>query len=176
MAFIVILRKTCYLDKVINLLYMKKFLLTTVLFCLISFSFAQDYNTGIGLRGGFSNGLTVKHFVSNKAALEGILSTRWHGFEITGLYEIHNRAFNVDRLNWYFGAGAHVGFWDGNRTKWADEDRSYTVGGLDGILGIEYNIKAIPLNISLDWKPQLNFIGYSGFWADGGAISIRYIF
>ena len=159
------------------LLIMKKFLLTTaVFFCLISFATAQDYNTGIGFRGGFSNGLTVKHFISQKGALEGILSTRWGGFEITGLYEIHNRAFNVDRLNWYFGFGAHLGFWQGNKTKWATEDRAYTVGGLDGILGLEYNFKAIPFNLSIDWKPQFNFFGYSGFWGDGGALSIRYIF
>lgn len=73
----------------------------TVLFAVSLFFIgnAQDYNTGIGLRGGFTNGLTVKHFISEKAALEGILASRWSGFEITGLYEIHNRAFDTDRLN-----------------------------------------------------------------------------
>jgi hypothetical protein len=70
--------------------------------CLFFFVNAQDYNTGIGFRGGFSNGLTVKHFFSPKAVFEGILSSRWSGFQVTGLYKIHNRAFNTDRLNWYF--------------------------------------------------------------------------
>ena len=97
---------------------MKKLILTCLItFCIVSVSFAQDYNTGIGLRAGFYNGLTVKHFISQKIALEGLLSSRWRGFEITGLYEIHNQAFNTDRLNWYIGFGGHVGFWgDGGGT------------------------------------------------------------
>ncbi|MCK5823646.1 MAG: hypothetical protein KAG95_06555 [Bacteroidales bacterium] len=137
---------------------------------------AQDYKTAIGVRGGLANGLTVKHFVSKNAAFEGILSTRWQGFNITGLYEIHKQAFDTDRLNWYYGAGAHVGFWDGSNVSWADDNESYSVIGIDGILGLEYNFKEIPINISLDWKPALNLVGYSGFWGDGGALSVRYIF
>ncbi len=136
---------------------------------------AQDYNTGVGLRGGTSQGLTVKHFVGDKAAFEGILSTRWGGFEITGLYEIHNVAFEVDNLKWYYGFGAHIGFWDGN-DSWGDADKAYTVIGLDGILGIEYSFSEAPISIGLDWKPAFNVIGYPGVWPDGGALSIRYIF
>ncbi len=156
---------------------MKKIGLTLLLaVCLFFVGNAQDYNTGIGLRGGFSNGLTVKHFISEKAALEGILASRWSGFQITGLYEIHNRAFDTDRLNWYFGFGAHVGFWNGKRVPWSENNDQYTVIGVDGILGLEYNFREVPINLSLDWKPELNFYGHSGFWADGGAFSIRYIF
>ncbi|MDD4108173.1 MAG: hypothetical protein PHH93_05585 [Prolixibacteraceae bacterium] len=138
---------------------------------------AQDYNTGIGVRGGLSNGLTVKHFISSNNAIEGILSTRWKGFNITGLYEIHAQAFNTPRLNWYYGFGGHIGFYDGyDDHPWFDDDASYTVIGVDGIIGLEYNIEAIPFNISLDWKPGLNLIGYSGFWSDELALSVRFIF
>lgn len=156
---------------------MRKIVMTLViLVSMISLSKAQDYNTGIGLRGGFAGGLTLKHFISNDAALEGIISSRWQGLVITGLYEKHAQAFDVSGLNWFYGAGAHIGFWDGNNVKWADDDRSYTVLGLDGIIGLEYNIQEIPFNISLDWKPSLNIVGHSGFWADGGALSVRYVF
>ncbi len=149
-----------------------------MVFCLVSISKAQDYNTGIGIRGGFSNGLTVKHFIEPKSAIEGILSTRWNGFIVTGLYEVHNQAFNAERLKWYFGFGGHIGFWNGNYDKnyWGDYGTSYTVVGIDGILGLEYSFEEVPLNLSLDWKPAFNFVGYSGFWADGGALSLRYIF
>ena len=145
---------------------------------LVTISNAQDYNTGIGLRGGWESGLTVKHFIGSKSALEGILATRWRGFEITGLYEIHNVAFNAERLKWYFGFGAHIGFWDGDYTSkyWGDPGTNYTVVGLDGILGLEYSFSEVPINISLDWKPAFNIVGYQGWWADGGALSIRYIF
>lgn len=137
---------------------------------------AQDYNTGIGLRGGFGTGLTIKHFLHGNKAVEGIFDSRWHGFSVTGLYEVHTRAFDVDRLNFYYGIGGHIGFWDGRYYWNYDNDRNYTVIGIDGILGLEYNFKEIPFNIGVDWKPAFNLTDSSGFWGDGGAISIRYIF
>lgn len=155
---------------------MRKALLTIILgISIVTLANAQDYKTGIGFRAGLSQGLTVKHFMSRKAAFEGLFSTRWRGLEITGLYEIHNQAFDVSRLNWYYGFGAHIGFWDGNR-DWGVINRSYTVVGIDGILGIEYNFNEVPFNIGLDWKPSVNLSGYYGFRPDGGALSIRYIF
>jgi hypothetical protein len=156
---------------------MKKILITLAfVLCLASVGVAQDYNTGIGLRAGFDQGLTIKQFISQQSAFEFLLATRWRGFKVTGLYEIHNRAFQTERLNWYFGFGAHIGFWDGNYTKWGDPGVKYTVIGIDGILGLEYNFTEVPINISIDWKPTLNLSGYKGFWGDEGALSIRYIF
>lgn len=38
---------------------------------------AQEYKTGIGLRGGWIGGLTVKHFIKEGKALEGIFSSGW---------------------------------------------------------------------------------------------------
>ena len=145
-------------------------------FCFSVYGFSQNYNTGIGLRGGLSNGLTIKHFVGPTNAIEGIISTRWRGVELTGLYEFQNQFSGAERLNWYIGFGGHVGFWNGDYSSWGTPGSEYTVVGVDGILGLEYNFRVIPLNIGLDWKPALNLIGYTGFWADGGAFSIRYIF
>jgi hypothetical protein len=157
---------------------MKKNILTlTIAMFLMTFVSAQDYNNGIGLRGGLYNGITFKHFMGSKPAVEILAATRWSGLELTGLYEITNRAFDVDRLNWYFGVGGHVGYYNGDNTSssWGDTGTNYLVAGVDGILGIEYNFTELPINISLDWKPGFNFIGYSHFWPDGGALSIRYI-
>ncbi len=156
---------------------MKKIIVTfLIVFCLGSFGFTQDYKTGIGLRGGYFNGLTIKHFVGSKSAFEGLVVSRWKGFAITGLYEIHNQAFNADRLKWYIGFGGHVGFWNGDNAKWGEPGTNYTVFGIDGILGLEYSFREVPINIGIDWKPAINLSGYSGFWGDDGAISIRYIF
>lgn len=146
------------------------------LLCLISFSKAQNYNTGIGLRGGFANGLTIKHFTGSKTALEGIIASRWRGLELTGLYEYHGRAFDTERLKWFIGFGGHVGFWNGDYANWGSPGNMYTVVGLDGILGLEYSFLEVPVSLGIDWKPAFNFYGYSGFWGDGGAVSIRYIF
>ena len=150
---------------------MKRFILTLFLcICFITLTNAQDYRNGIGLRAGFNQGLTFKHFISGKSALELLLATRWSGFEITGLYEIHNSAFDIDRFNWYFGAGAHVGFYG---SSYGGGEGTFV--GIDGILGLEYNFREAPINISLDWKPAFDF-GYNNFFADGGALSLRYIF
>ncbi len=157
---------------------MRKILLTFSLFVMTAVAVnAHDYNTGIGVRGGFSNGLTVKHFIGSNSALEAFVASRWRGFNITGLYEIHAQAFGVPRLHWYYGGGGHIGFWNGGKNHpWFDEGDSHSVIGIDGILGMEYNIQEIPFNISLDWKPAFNLIGYTGFWGDEIALSIRFIF
>lgn len=156
---------------------MKKFILATSILILTVFATnAQSYDTGIGLRGGLYNGLTVKHFVSSDAAVEGILSTRWGGFNVTILYEMHKIAFDTPGLYWFYGFGGHIGFWDGNNNPWFNDNDNYTVFGIDGIIGMEYVFEDIPFTIGLDWKPAINLAGNSNFLADGGALSLRYIF
>jgi len=155
---------------------MKKLLLIVCLFCIGTLAQAQDYGTGIGIRGGSANGLTIKHFISNDVAIEGIVATRWNGLNLTGLYEIHAPAFNEPGFNWYYGFGAHLGFWDGDHSHWDDDNSNHTIFGIDGILGLEYNIREIPINLSLDWKPALNIFGDSDFWGDGFGLSVRYVF
>ncbi len=134
---------------------------------------AQSYTNAIGLRGGFGGGLTYKHFIKKTVALEGILVTKSNGFDISGLYEIHAEAFDQQGLNWYYGFGGHIGNW---RTNDYNDNINYTFIGIDGILGLEYNFREIPINISIDWKPSLNIVGYFGPWNEGGAISLRYRF
>ena len=73
---------------------MKKIILISLIFVASSFALnAQDYQTGFGLRGGTSQGLSVKHFISDETALEGIVTTRWRRLMITGLNEIEKPAF-----------------------------------------------------------------------------------
>ncbi len=160
---------------------MKKYLLLfTLIFSLSATGFGQDYETAGGVRGGFYNGLTIKKFISEKSAFEGILTSRWVGFNVTGLYELHSMdAFDVDRLNWYYGIGGHLGYYNGSSYSYWNSSTvtGYAmVLGIDGILGLEYNFEEIPINVSVDWKPAFNLLGYTGFLGDGGALSIRYIF
>jgi len=151
---------------------MKRIFFSMILVTILTVSVnAQDYKTGIGLRGGTAWGLTLKHFVSEKSAFEGFLYAYSHGFNVTGLYEIHYNAFDVDNLNWYFGFGAHVGNYND-----PDTDLSDFVLGADGVLGIEYSFTEAPINIGVDWNPYVNVLGNNGFFAGSGAISIRYIF
>ena len=138
-------------------------------------SYSQEYKQAIGVRGGLYTGLTYKNFFKNKTAFEVMLQTRWHGWGLVGLIEHHNDISGVENLYWYYGYGAHVGFYDGRYTHW-DNEGTYTVAGIDGIIGVEYKIPGAPLAIGLDWKPYFNLIGYSHFFGDGGALSLRYTF
>lgn len=146
---------------------------------------AQNYKTGIGLRGGYVYGLTVKHFVDSKSAVEGIVSPRWNGVLITGLYEKHTTAFQVRQLQFYGGIGAHVGLWnfhdhDHDHHPWFDEDDHHhddhhSVVGADLILGLEYSFREIPFAVGIDWKPGLNLIGHQGIWAGDVAFNLRFL-
>lgn len=135
---------------------------------------AQNYKTGIGGRIGFFNGFTIKHFIQNDKALEGLLSFRWNGFVITGLYEYQKPLKGVKNLDWFVGIGGHAGFWDAGYYYWRDRRDSYSVIGMDLIGGLEYTFDEVPINIGLDWKPAFNFIGDDHVWIDGLALSIRF--
>ncbi|MCP4551513.1 MAG: hypothetical protein GY834_05640 [Bacteroidetes bacterium] len=154
---------------------MKKLTLVGLVLFGLGFTLnAQNYNTGVGLRGGTANGLTIKHYVSPSTALEAIFASRWNGVLITGLVEIDNE-FNTPGLNWFYGAGAHIGFWDG-ASWWIDGETTSPIIGIDAILGIEYTFEDLPISLTLDWKPAINLIGFTGAWTDSGAFSIRYVF
>ena len=151
---------------------MKKLLFASALMILLGFSAkSQDYKTAIGMRGGLSQGLTVKQFMGSNVAVEGIFAIFNRSMYITGLYEIHKAsAFGVDRLNWYYGGGAHAGTYHYVN----DNNPDIFSIGIDGILGIEYNLTEIPISISIDLKPAYNLVGWRGN-TSGGALSIRYM-
>ena len=154
-----------------------RFLFTVLLFTIFSLTVkAQDYVNSVGARLGLSQGITFKHFISRTDAVEGLFAMRWEGFTITGLYERQQAAFDVDQLYFYYGGGAHIGVWNGNVNPWFHDKTSHSVVGIDGVIGLEYVFTDIPFNVSLDWKPALNLIGYTGFWGDELALSVRFIF
>lgn len=158
---------------------MKKIIIGVIIFLSTGVLHAQDYQTSIGIRTGLSNGITIKHFVSRYNAFEGILAIRYGGFIASGLYEFNNE-LKEPGLNWYYGIGGHLGYFNGHRNSYPDwwglnRDDSYTIMGTDAIIGIEYTFYEAPISLSLDWKPGFNLLGHSGFWGDNFALSIRYI-
>ena len=148
----------------------KTFLIAGLLLAITSTISAQNYNTGVGARVGFFNGITVKHFLSPSNALEGIVNFRWGGAIVTGLYEWQQPIPGAPGLDYFLGVGAHVGFFDSY--KW-DESAS-TVIGADVIAGLEYTFPTAPFTIGLDYKPAFNIIGDNHIWADGLALSLRF--
>jgi len=138
----------------------------------------QDYSGAVGIRLGTYNGVTGKMFLNSNSALEGILSSRWNGFNLTGLYEFHKNAGAVHGLNWYIGGGASLGFWDNRYYPYPNKyhhDEQFTEIAANGILGLEYNFE-FPLNLSIDWIPSFGLLGNNHFYIDGIGISARYYF
>jgi hypothetical protein len=67
-------------------------------------------------------------------------------------------------LSWYWGAGAYVGFGGG---------RNF---GAQGIVGLDFLFPALPVNLSVDWKPELNFIEQFSFEPSAVGLSARFAF
>ena len=153
-------------------------------FCLIcgGLSYGQPaYQTAIGVRGGFSSGLTIKQFFFREEwATEAILGFRHKGVNATVLVEKHLQAFNSEVFHWYYGLGGHAGFYDGEDYPIIYGDATYTgqmvTAGLDGILGIEYqSTTTLPFAVSVDVKPFIDLLTPGGeFW--DGAFAFKIIF
>jgi hypothetical protein len=129
---------------------------------------AQDYKVGLGVRLSNStptlnNSVTIKYFMTEQHALEGLISFGSR-FGIGGLYEVH-KPTTATGLTWFFGGGAYIGFEDSN-----------TYLGPTGIIGLDYKFTNVPLNLSLDWKPELDIIPDINFVPDAFAISARFTF
>lgn len=165
---------------------MKKLLLLFALVTATMTMKAQEYQTGLGLRlGGINRGITVKHFTGSTAAIEGILGFARHSVSITGLFEKHIPFPTAPGLSWYYGGGAHIGFFTGHYTYGyyhankhdydyfeEDFDNSFYMG-VDFILGLEYKFKDVPISLGLDVKPQIDIIpGFYGYF--DGALSVRF--
>ena len=156
-------------------------------FLLINFSIAQNYKTGIGIRlGGLSNGLSFRHFINDDSAIEGIIGFAHHSTILTCLYEKFKPIEKAEGLKWFYGGGAHLGFWryggyyymykeHGDHIYVVEEGESRAVFGLDFIIGMDYKFKNAPLNIGLDIKPVFDFYNGVESYFDG-AFSFRFVF
>lgn len=125
---------------------------------------AQKYITAAGVRlGGGNYGITVQQLVASRVTIEGIAGLGSREYSGTVLGEYHFGILGPS-LNYYFGAGGHLG---------QNKDTG-GFSGLDGIVGVEYKVAFLPIALSFDFKPTLEFGGddYARFPT---AFSIRYV-
>lgn len=144
---------------------------------LVAFGFAANAQNAIGLRFGGGNGYGAelsfqKGLGANRLELDlGLAMLDDNYFNLTGVYQWVNNLSGD--LNWYAGVGANVGYCNGTA--------KHGLGlALAGQIGIEYNIPSIPFQVSLDARPQYEFLlpqdcSRHGFgW--GACLSVRYTF
>lgn len=149
---------------------MKKLLLILAVISLFGATkaSAQDYNWAVGIRGGVTvSGITVKHNFDPANSIEGMVDfTR--GVNVYALYE-RNIPVISEGFNFYYGGGANIG-------SWAKHSYNKFTMGINAIVGLEYKIRSLPLAFSVDYKPCLNFIGYTGFRAADFGLSAKFTF
>ncbi len=147
---------------------MKKLILVSIvlLSCVASRSFGQDYKMAIGARftnaqATVNNSISFRYFLNENKALEALVS--FDPLSIGGLYEVY-RPLGAAGFQWFFGGGGYVSFNNDN------------VIGAMGIVGLDYKFQNIPLNLSIDWKPELNLVKDVGFEAATVGLGIRFAF
>ncbi|MGI4870742.1 MAG: hypothetical protein ACRYFX_06120 [Janthinobacterium lividum] len=141
-----------------------RFLLLGGLLALALPAAAQKYNTALGARLGSNNyGITLQQRVASRVTIEGIAGLAEREYSGTVLAEQHFGILGPS-LNYYVGAGGHLGH---------NKDTG-DFNGLDGVLGVEYKVAFLPIALSFDFKPSIEFSGdnYARFPT---AFSIRYV-
>ena len=130
---------------------------------------AQDYKLAVGLRFStaaptLNNGISVKYFIDSSNAVEGLLSFGSR-VGIGGLYEKYQLIGGTPAFTWFYGGGAYVGFENGQ-----------TWFGPTGVVGLDYKFSSAPVDLSLDWKPELDIVPSINFVPDAFGLSARFVF
>lgn len=157
---------------------MKKLIVTALVLIGSGFTAqSQEISKNVlGLRLGDNNGfgteISYQRGLSDNNRIEANLGWRNNhnvsAFKLTGIYQW---IWEIDNsFNWYAGAGAGLG-------SWSATDKSGSFLFVAGNVGIEYNLKDLPLLISLDYRPEFGGHGYfDNNYGSDVALGIRYKF
>ena len=155
------------------------FLLTIAFLGFTTLLNAQDISeNALGLRLGDSDGfgaeVSYQRALSDSNRLEFDLGWRsgnnYDGFKLTGLYQW---VWNLDGdFNWYAGVGGGIASFSGRNSL--DGTNGTTVFGA-GDIGVEYNFE-IPLQLSLDFRPEIGNNDFTDNTVFDIALGIRYQF
>ena len=128
---------------------------------------AQEYKMAVGVRlssaqATVNNSISFRYFLNESRALEAMAS--FDPGAIGLLYEVYKPLGNAPGFQWFFGGGAYAAF------------KGNDVLGVQGVVGLDYKFQQIPLNLSLDWKPELNLVDNVNFEAASVGLAVRFTF
>ncbi|HEY6505708.1 MAG TPA: hypothetical protein VIZ28_17150 [Chitinophagaceae bacterium] len=160
---------------------MKKIICSLLLIsglCVATSASAQDYKTALGVRLSSSsamvnNSISLKHFLNETTAVEALFSFG-DPLALGALVEVH-KPFSTQGLQWFYGGGGYIGFvktYDPVKNT-NETDVNF---GAQGIIGLDYKFANLPLNLSLDWKPELNIVGDINFEPAAIGFTARFTF
>ena len=127
----------------------------------------QNYKSALGVRFSsddavVNHAISFKHFFNSNTAVEGLFSFV-KPYALAFLLERHHPLTNAN-FTWFWGAGAYVGF---------RKDQTF---GMHGALGLDLKIPQAPINVSLDWKPELNLVDDVFFEPAAIGLTARFTF
>ena len=128
---------------------------------------AQQYKLAVGVRlssaqATVNNSISFRYFLNENRAVEAMAS--FDPDAIGLLYEVYKPLGNAPGFQWFFGGGAYAAF------------KGNDVLGAQGVVGLDYKFQQIPLNLSLDWKPELNLVDNVNFEAAAVGLAVRFTF
>ena len=139
---------------------------------------AQDYKTALGVRLSSSaamvnNSVSFKQFISDKTAIEALFSFG-DPLALGALIEFH-KPLSASGLRYYYGAGGYISFVKTTNpvTQKSKTDPNF---GAQGVIGLDYKFPNVPLNLSLDWKPELNIVSDINFEPAAIGFTARFTF
>jgi hypothetical protein len=151
---------------------MKKIILALMLIGLGFSAQSQEIRkNALGIRvgdnDGFGGEISYQRGLSGNNRLEFDLGWRdsrnVDAMKLVGLYQW---VWNIDGgFNWYAGVGAGIGKWDYDGPGDPDPD-SGTFLLVAGDIGIEYVFDGAPIQLSLDFRPELYFGDDRDDWDD----------
>jgi len=139
---------------------------------------SQNYKTALGVRlssrdAMVNNSISIKQFINQQTAIEGFLS---FGDPLAfGLLAEFHKPLDASGLQYYYGGGGYLAFiknYNPNHQK-NETDANF---GAQGVIGLDYKFNNVPLNISLDWKPELNLVSEVNFEPSAIGFSARFTF
>jgi hypothetical protein len=161
---------------------------STFTFILLAMVFAslpdlvngQSYGTSGGLRLANTNqgrmlGLTVQQRLKKGLTIEGILQSDFNVNTTVHAIMQRHRSVISKRLNFYYGAGISMGIEESEERIPERMQIVKTYGnetlGVDLIGGVELTVLGI--NLSLDYKPNINITGKTPWYSGQVGISAR---
>jgi hypothetical protein len=160
-----------------------KYFTILVIILLCPYIYCQNYTRSAGIRAGTATGFTYRQYIDEESAVEAIINYTKRGLRLAALKQYFKPAFYeiTDNLNFAYGYGAHIGLYYTNKfnilnkSYKLEEWRFSPVFGLDGYLGLEYNIREFPVILGIDIKPFFEFSTSRFFYIflDDTALSLK---
>lgn len=163
-----------------------KQLYVILLLCLPATALAQMEIKEVGIRGGYTSGVTFRVNLEEALSYEGQLGYRDQGAIFTVIRQQHTE-MGMDRHgNWdlLYGFGAHAGFYFTDsyriffREVYFGRDIFTPVVGFNGYVGIEYQLVETPVSFGISYQPfveiSLKQLFGVNFWDFGFTVKYRF--